>query len=530
MKAIIIDDEKHVREGIQLLADWDEVGINKVYEAKDGEEGIELIEKYQPEIIFTDMRMPNKDGISLLNWIHGSNLASETIVVSGYDDFHYMRSALFYGSFDYILKPINPVTLNTTLKNAVEKWRMQANKRETMIENNQVINEVKPLYWDQLFTSIINRSEVKDATNRKISKEFGVDLNKVTSTVSILSICPLFMEKFNVNKEVTYFALLNIINEVISGKGSGFGFRNVNKEHELIILLWKTEQQQFLLEKIHNKIYQYLKIKCTIFMGDESDCAHISYQSASSLFKKVDLTKSKKVVKLEELEQRPSLHLLDYAQELKWTLQSDSKEQMDMLLDKLFDKLQHEHHVSLEQLKLWEDQFLLLKKNWLKEYDVHEETIDNIRNQYWNDDGTFSLAAFKREKQQEFYDLLKILKKIKYQKERSSIQEIEAYLRVNYQYDISLQDIADQFFLSREYISRKFKHEYQVTLTDYMTEIRMEKSKELLANPHLKIYDIAFEVGYKNDKYFSKVFKKTNGLTPNEYRNQLIENVKSQKL
>ena len=96
MKAIIIDDEKHVREGLLLLAEWDQYGIHTILEAEDGEQAKKLIDEHRPEIIFTDMRMPKLDGISLLKWLHSSNIKSKTIVVSGYDDFEYMRNAIFY--------------------------------------------------------------------------------------------------------------------------------------------------------------------------------------------------------------------------------------------------------------------------------------------------------------------------------------------------------------------------------------------------------------------------------------------------
>lgn len=251
MKAIIIDDEKHVREGLLLLADWEMYGVKTIFEAENVNAAIELISKHRPEIIFTDMRMPKRDGISLLKWIHASNLPSKTIVVSGYDDFEYMRNAIYYKSFDYILKPIDPEILNETLERAIKEW---------------------------------------------------------------------------------------------------------NEQHSLI------------------------KSKMEIDVNAEED-------------------------------------------------------------------LQRE-------------------------------------------------------------------------KEKSVIQKIEEYLRGNYQKDINLQEIADRFFLSREYISRKFKQEFRETLTDYLTKIRMEKARELMGNPQMKIYEVAYLVGYQDEKYFSKVFKKLVGLTPNEYRNK----------
>lgn len=155
MKAIIVDDEKHVREGLMLLADWKKHGIDLIMEAEDGEEAAALIKEHNPEIIFTDMRMPRRDGISLLKWLHAENTASKTIVVSGYDDFEYMRHAITYKSFDYILKPIEPDVLNETLERAVHEWREQAKSKSAHDEESRVINEVRPLYWDQLFQGFV---------------------------------------------------------------------------------------------------------------------------------------------------------------------------------------------------------------------------------------------------------------------------------------------------------------------------------------------------------------------------------------
>jgi two-component system response regulator YesN len=142
VKAIIIDDEKHVREGLMILAEWDRFGIQTVFEAKDGEEAKAIILEHHPEIIFTDMNMPKIDGIDLLKWLHASEIDSKTIVVSGYDDFQYMRNAITYGSFDYILKPIEPDILNETIERAIKEWKKQALKKESSIENTRVINYV----------------------------------------------------------------------------------------------------------------------------------------------------------------------------------------------------------------------------------------------------------------------------------------------------------------------------------------------------------------------------------------------------
>ncbi|MEB9892173.1 helix-turn-helix domain-containing protein, partial [Bacillus cereus] len=105
-------------------------------------------------------------------------------------------------------------------------------------------------------------------------------------------------------------------------------------------------------------------------------------------------------------------------------------------------------------------------------------------------------------------------------REQHIIFDIARYVEQHYNEDLSLQDMAERFYVSREYISRKFKQQFGINLSDYWTGIRIEKAKRLLLNPHLRIAQVGEMVGYQDEKYFSKVFKKVEGVSPNLYRKQ----------
>lgn len=522
MKAIIIDDEQHVREGLHLLADWEQFGITDVYEAKDGAEAKEQITKHRPEIIFTDMNMPKVDGIDLLKWLYEKKLQSKIIVVSGYDDYHYMRNALCYGSFDYILKPIDPVILNDTLARATSEWKKQQVARASTLEATRVINEVKPLYWDHLLTNLLTHSVISQETVNKIQAEFAINIKQVQCTVAVLTLVPIIQKAFGEDKNLAFFTLLNICNEIIQGKNKhGICFRNETKDNEIVMFMW--EKSDYLISQIHECIYKCYQMKLPIAVGKESHSLQESYQSALLALKKHNLLgKSNNIAYYHDMAKSSLLHLFDYSQELMWALRSGSMEKVDEILQRLFHRLQMNNELSMEQIQAWETQFEQMRTNWLKEYSIDEATVLYNGVNYWEEDGLFSFQKFKEEKRKEFHQLLELLSKVKYQKEKNSIQEIAAYIRNHYDKEITLQEIADRFYLSREYISRRFRQEYADTITNYLTNIRVMKAKELLENPHLKIYEIAFMVGYQNEKYFSKVFKKSTGFTPNEYRAQVV--------
>ncbi|MGM0847328.1 MAG: response regulator transcription factor [Bacillota bacterium] len=521
MKALIVDDEKHVREGLILLAQWEIHGIHTILEAEDGEEAIELIKEHRPEIIFTDMRMPRRDGISLLKWLHSAEVNCKTIVVSGHDDFEYMRNALYYKSFDYILKPIEPEVLNESLKKAVREWKDQALSRRAQVEESQVLNEVKPLYWDRFFSKLCQSDEVSAAEDYRVRKEFGLSIANKQKKIALIPIQQMVKTAFQGDRELAFFTVSNIANEIVRKTNVGVCFRNLNNEEELVIIIWNEQKGTLIFNDIVRAIYQYSKVHSLLAVGQTTMDLKKAYDTAHRVLQKHDLTSSKRIATLQEMTSSPLLHLLDHSNELKWALRSGSMEQVDSQLGTLFTSLEKEHTFSLQQISAWETQFNLLRNNWLKEYEINSEGPFYKGKDYWSEDGSFSQEKFKREKEAEFKGLVELLSQAKYQTEKNSMQRIEEYLQQHYQEDISLQEIADRFYLSREYISRKFKQDYKATITDYLTSIRMDRAKKLLENPHLKIYEVAYGVGYQNEKYFSKVFKKHEGLTPNEFRQSI---------
>ncbi|MDT8859277.1 response regulator [Alkalihalobacillus sp. MEB130] len=502
MKAIIIDDEKHVREGLMLLAEWDKFGIQTVLEAADGKEAMKLIAEHQPEIIFTDMNMPRCDGIELLKWIRSADLDSKTIVVSGYDDFKYTKNAITYGSFDYILKPINPNELNETLSRAVTEWKKQNDNILINLENDKMI-------WDHMLSNALNNEKIPSSLIGHLKREFGVNIAEQPCSVALLPMKILISTKFEDDVEYAFSSVLPICNEVISH--DGIAFRNRNMEAELVLLLWSKRSAETMIRTISQKV------GCPIIIGDQETSLKRSYDSASNKLKNFNLIKNE----IQVVDSMVPVYLLDYSEEIKWAIQSGSLEQMDEILNKVFAKFEERQYLDFDQIKVWESQFAILKDHWLKEYELKKGDLLYKGIHYWNEAGQFSFTKFKEEKRKEFHHLMKMVSGCKFQKEKNNVQVIEEFIRKNYQKDIKLQEIADRFFLSREYISRKFKQEYNETITDYLMQIRIEKAKELLNNPHLKIYEISDLVGYQNDKYFIKVFKRRVGVTPSEYRNSL---------
>lgn len=170
LKAVIIDDEKWARKIILNFGKWQAYGIEIVGHADDGLQGLKLIEEKMPDIVITDMQMPNMDGVALLQTLEASDKAFKIIVISGYDDFDYMKQAIRSKVFEYILKPVDPVELNNALMRCVQALSHEHDTPvralyDLISQQNleQIIDQVKTLRPllsgtdDQLVTSWIKR-------------------------------------------------------------------------------------------------------------------------------------------------------------------------------------------------------------------------------------------------------------------------------------------------------------------------------------------------------------------------------------
>ncbi|MGP7819533.1 response regulator transcription factor [Niallia sp. 01092] len=519
MKALIIDDEKHVREAIKLLADWEQNGIQQIYEASNGEEAIHYIKKYNPEIIFSDMKMPKMDGTQLLAWLKENQSSSKIIIVTGYDDYHYMRKAIHFGSADYLLKPIDPEVLNQALENVVQEWRKEEVDRKKKVSNYQLINQMKPVYRDRKLTQFLNSNVSKEELDSEL--EFHLARNY---TIALVQVNGKTMQAFRNDRDLTYFSILNIINEILIKRNEGIAFRYLSNKGEIVIIYWadKEEVTQSLI-RIYVTLHQVLEVSCSICVGIpvmDSSMLKKSYDEAKQLLLDSNLLEKKKIrVYLKKEKDVPSLKsLMAYSSDIKLAVQTGDRKFLSELLERIIKDYTSEQYLSLKQLYQLENEYVIISQRWYKYYQIQQKTYSDMEQRmalFFNQDGTFNIQAYKDRITRE---IIVFFKRISEKKKMNIMSEIEKYLLENFHRDVKLQELSDYFYISREYISRKFKQEFQVNISDYLANVRIEKAKSLLKNSKLKIFEIANMVGYQDDKYFRKVFKKIVGLTPNEYR------------
>lgn len=534
MKALIIDDEKHVREAIRLLVPWEKFGIRQINEAQDGQTAIDLIRTGRPEIIFTDMMMPNVDGAELLQWAAEHAPASKIIVISGHDDFNFVRHAVKYGGVDYILKPIDAEQLVGALSKAVDSWTAEEQARCRNRSMNIELNQLKPIYLEQYFSTLISEPAAHPAFAETVQQELGITEPISRGRIAVISLelsPPAVRGKFAAGLDLLLFALTNICNEFLRDKKIGYALRHRGHDHEVVLLFWgEGERAPELLAEINDAIFTTLKARFVFGLGQAAafpEAAAPAYQQARlALLRRNLLVNDSYCHSFDaSVSQRKNTLLLfsDYEERVRYAVQGGNKEQIRRALQPWFEALDDTGYISLDQLSLWEQQFELAKSIW-----EYKNDKAGAGGQDRKDGEPFRIPVdpnghFDYEKWKQFvYDeACEVSERIACQdKERSVMQDIAQYIELHPHEEITLQDISERFFLSREYISRKFKQETNENLSDYIAGVRIKRAKELLANGQLKISQVAELVGFQDEKYFSRVFKKWTNCSPNDYRKQ----------
>lgn len=536
MKVLLVDDEKHVRDAIRLLVHWKQHGIDTILEAPDGESAAAIVAQHHPEIIMTDMMMPVMNGVKLLEWLHANAPDSKTIVISGHDDFSLLRHTLKYGGTDYILKPIDPDQLNEALEKAIQAWQRDEETRQTNRELNIEMNQIKPMYWDKLLSGLIAEPSAYENAAEQLEKELRLNRDVSICRVAILSMDTMersVKNKFSQNMDLLFFSLINICNEFLTSDGRGYAFRHWHSDTEIVLLLWKDlNSAEAFLEKINEGMRTALHTRVDFGIGQPhrfpSDIG-LSYQEARDALRKRNLKVKDTWIHSMLNPPKSSQSALTFSQfeeKINLAIRSGSSEQIEEAVQQWMDIVKQRDVITLEQLDHWWREYSVMKRRWIQQFfsGISEDQVKQMLatesagvivplDEY----GILSLSQWQQELTRSIVHMSKVLLENQ-QKDKSVIFEIAEYLEKHYHEDVTLQDIASRFFLSREYISRKFKQEFAVNLSDYLGQIRMSKAKVLLRNPHLRISQVAEMVGFQDEKYFSKVFKKLEGITPNEYR------------
>lgn len=653
MKALIVDDEPRVRKAVRLLVDWEQHGIKEILEAGSGNEAIGLIRTEKPALVIMDMMMESGNGVELMTWVDEFAGTAKFIVVSGHDDFDFVRQTVRHGGIDYILKPIEADMINNAVAKAVLAWRTEEEERRQRQHQSLKLNEIKPILGEKLLSALIDDRINAEASLRRLTAD-GVLPPQIRAARLILVQTdsgnnPL-LRRFGGDSELLYYAIVNICNEFLQPEGRGIAFRYWGGPPEIAILLWEAgESVTGLIGRINQGLYLTLQFRMHFgisrvftvpgelsaaraeaaeallrrnLLRHEDYCHYAAEESAAgagaggvdgqagtmtgvvpggtpdaltrelpgegpeamaggmpgegpsamadrmpgegtgTMYSGLNGTmpgKGTGAIPLGRRDGGPGkrsgvlaggmlgkglggmsggdqpgkretaapLSFADVQEDWRLAVMSGTPEALSAAAQHWTQELSRRGVVTPQMLNAWKADALLLRARLVRaalgsgaDSALAElEQLDRENPSPLPGGYSFSLFAW-RDWSYTFMQQLSQLLSARAVKERNPMAEIIRYIEQNYPSDLSLQEIAGKFQVSREYVSRRFKQEHGINFSDYIVTVRIEKAKLLMQNPNLKLAQIADMVGFHDVKYFSKVFKKLTGRSPKDYREQ----------
>ncbi|WP_407267754.1 response regulator [Radiobacillus sp. PE A8.2] len=510
MKVIIIDDETHARDGIRLLGDWEQLGIEEILEADNVDTAKKIIKQHKPEIIITDMNMPMKSGIDLMKSLQQLSQPHKIIVISGYDDYKYTRKTIQYGGFDYLMKPLDEDELNEALTNAISELRIT--EKDSIVATS--------VYDDQRMSDIFSGNST---TIPEYIKDYFDSVNQIRIITIELEL-NVHHSFFEGNTHSRYLQFKKIMNEHLLKK-KAISFYYTHLSDVLIMIYPDNSYSKQEISEIYYSIKKYTK-NLSFYVSEcgsfPQDLVYLFNESLSISKRRNLYSKKHYSIYYTEDTCNESWNIVTSLSNLKLFIISGNFNQVYEELKLMFEKIEQKQCFNLEQIIIWEEELASLYRQFTKSDANSNNRTSSIN--YLNTTGKFSNEVLFDSLCKE---LMGLIEKTNDKKQKKNINEemnkVKEFIEENYKKTLKTSDIADHLYISREYLSRQFKKATKMTVGDYIMEVRLKHAEYLLETTNLKISDIAYQSGFSDESYFSRVFKKYRDLSPNQYRNKSVK-------
>ena len=495
---LIVDDEATMRKGLSSFINWEAIDCVVTDAASDGIDAIEKIQHHPIDIVISDIKMPEMDGLELAKHIYENYPSIVVILLTGYGEFEYARTAIRYNVSQFLVKPTSKEEIVAAVKEAQQK--IIITKERNAIAKNELAF-LKDQFLQELTDGIIstNVSEKLNSYDISLDNYFVVAFQLPNSVSDAKQLKELIITlkkdsycfKYN-NLVLSIYYLTDIIPVIENANEIANVLQNLYSQKASIGISQQhhgfLEFQAATSEAIHTLSLNFYSTSCIAIFDKQN--------VESEYVVSVDITLS-----LYELEN--SMLNRDFI---------TSNSIINSLFINLKKNLANSNTVKNICSQIYYLAFRVLAKHQL--FLPAEDILSKIQ----ESTDIFQLEFII----EELIDSVKIILSNSTKKYSEHTQNTIKYIQDNLACDISLEQISHYVHVSESYLSRTFKKECGYSITEYITTLRIEKSKDLLANSDLLTYEISELVGIHDPSYFSLLFKRYTGLSPKEYRNQFI--------
>lgn len=496
---LLVDDEVHAVRGVQAGVNWEKLNVTTLYTAYNLKQAQAILNSNQVDVMISDIEMPGGSGLELLSWVNELFPNTIAILLTCHADFSYAKKALQLKSFDYLLKPVDYAEVESVLKRGLSTIQQESKTKETfwmdLLSNNFPI--------DSIDSEIIKRK-----VKLNLSQKFLPILFHVQSWKRSIS---------NREKKLMDFALKNIVEEKVPSI-----MLSLSQEDYLVIVAAKAFNNEHELrlncESFIQLVQNSYSIELCGYLGERVQIKEVPSMVEDLQTKRQNhVPISRKVYSLIEMNREEmTMPIVPWENWSVW-LKEGANEKLLEEIQSFFRQWENEGKVNVNLLCRFHQNFLqmllhVLNMKGLQSQDVFTSPILTERTIF----NSFTLF------QDWVFQVTKIaidhIRSIE-MKKNSVVDTVKQLINENIGMpQLSREWLANAVFLNPDYISRLFKKETGLLISEYLQQQRIEYAKKLLLHTNKSVTDIALAVGYSNISYFSTTFKKSLKMGPAEFR------------
>ncbi|MFD2332352.1 helix-turn-helix domain-containing protein [Cohnella sp. GCM10020058] len=531
IRALIVDDEYYAVKGLQSGVDWDAAGVDEVFEAFHAEMARELLSRQEIDVMICDIEMPEGSGLELMAWVQEQGLAIETVVLTCHSEFAYAQKALQLGGSDYLLKPVIYEDLEEVLRKTirkVEERRKQEETGELYHKYAELWKGRKPIllerFWQDLFDREIRPS--REAVSAALAT-FDVGPEELGQVAFVLLSVEEWQKPLSEREEeIMEFALRKAAEEVLLEGRAGSVIRD--RRGNAFVAVHAGDGNGSALRLIEDcrtyigacRTYFYCKVSCYVSDTVPIEDARKTYlQLLGAEYRNVSRTSEAVLVsggqeQADRADGWGAGMLLDAADLIE---QRDK----DSVMRALDAKLAEERMRALtpEALAAYYHALLQAVYYALQRKGFSAHLLYGGKGATAPDTASRSVARLRQwagELLDAAYALL-----AGGESESPAVRQVKAYIAAHLDRDLTREELASHVYLNPAYLSRLFRKETGMVLTDYLLQEKMRRASDLLVGTDRTISEIADSLGYGNFSYFARLFRKVYGQSPHDYRKSI---------
>jgi two-component system, response regulator YesN len=517
-KLLIADDEALEREGLEMMIRRMLPDQFEFYHAENGRKAIQLAEEKRPDFIFMDIKMPGIQGLEAIREIKKRQPDVRIVLVTAHDFFAYAQEAISLGVRNYILKPAKRDELLEVLSKLTAEYQEEKRKREEDLELREKLSRLLPLVENEvtlmLMTDCIQEMDLMHLTElislrweRGYAMVLAFSYKELQSWDQFQALRKDLYEGF---RQYAKSQLHCMVSPMIGSKVAVM----IPSASQAAGLTQRVESLQWG-ERFQTFVENRYGITPVVGIGpvrEGIEGLRLSYQAASaSAADPSSIVGVRHADDMRHYSGSPGISLEDEKRLLD-VLQRQNKEEARHLFSRMLEQL---FATASSDVIRCRNELLALLISIARRLGIRTtvEWISPIA-----DAG--GVEALRHAAWDPFEKLLDDMSMERERRQSHVFERAKDYIRQRYKSDMSMEQTAEHVNLSPYYFSKCFKLHTGETFMDYLTRLRIEDAKRLLENDELSFKEICYEVGYNDPNYFSRIFKKTTGLTPTEYRQQ----------